>query len=64
MKIKHQQKLAILSVVLFLLFNAPFLLLFNDHELNLGIPIFYIYIFLIWMISIVVSYSIFKLFDE
>ena len=64
MKKKHQQKLIILSVVLFLLFNAPFLLIFNGIHFNFGMPSLYIYIFLIWLVSILVSYSIFHLFDE
>ena len=64
MKKKHQQKLLVVSGALFLLLNAPFLLLYNRPELNLGIPIIYIYIFMIWMISIFVTYFIFKLFDE
>ena len=64
MKKKHQQKLVLLSILLFLSFNAPFLLIFNDFKFILGIPIIYIYIFIIWLISIFVSYFIFKLFDE
>jgi hypothetical protein len=31
-----------------LLFNYPFLALFNRPELFLGIPIFYVYLFAVW----------------
>ena len=36
MKKRHEQKLVILSVVLFVLFNAPVLLLFNKIENYFG----------------------------
>lgn len=64
MKKRHEQKLVILSVVLFVLFNAPILLIFNKSESFFGLPIIYVYIFGVWLISVIVSFIIFKKFDE
>jgi hypothetical protein len=64
MKQKHKQKLVIISIVLFILFNAPILLVFNDYSVSWGFPVIYIYLFAIWIISILAIFSIFKLFDE
>lgn len=64
MKKRHEQKLVILSVVLFVLFNAPVLLLFNKIENYFGLPFIYVYIFGIWLLSVVISFVIFKKFDE
>ena len=64
MKKRHKQKLAILSIILFVLFNAPVLLLFNDVEPIAGLPLIYFYIFIIWLASSVVSFLIFRKFNE
>jgi len=64
MKKRHEQKLVILSLVLFVLFNAPVLLLFNKIENYFGLPFIYVYIFGIWLLSVVISFVIFKKFDE
>ena len=64
MKIRHQQKLVILSIVLFILLNAPVLLLFNSARQWAGIPSVYAYLFAVWAGSCVSSYFIFKKFDE
>lgn len=64
MKKRHEEKLVILSIVLFILFNAPVLLLFNTASERFGLPAIYIYIFSIWLASIIVPYIIFKKFDE
>ncbi|GGP02502.1 hypothetical protein GCM10010992_07140 [Cloacibacterium rupense] len=64
MKKRHEQKLVILSVILFVLFNAPVLLLFNKIENYFGLPLIYIYIFGVWFLSVVFSFVIFKKFDE
>ncbi|KIA83933.1 hypothetical protein OA84_09445 [Kaistella solincola] len=64
MKKRHQQKLVILSIALFILFNAPVLLLFNSTERFLGLPLIYVYIFFVWAASSVSSFLIFKKFNE
>ncbi|KEY19854.1 hypothetical protein [Kaistella antarctica] len=64
MKKRHQQKLVILSIALFILFNAPVLLLFNSSQNLIGLPIIYAYIFLVWAASCITSFIIFKKFDE
>ena len=64
MKKRHEQKLVILSMVLFLSFNAPILLLFNQVKEYFGLPFIYIYIFGIWLASSIISFVIFKKFDE
>ena len=60
MKKRHEQKLVVLSLTLFLLLNVPFLIVFNIEGDVIGFPIMYLSIFLIWIISIVISYIILK----
>ncbi|MBF04105.1 MAG: hypothetical protein CMP76_12490 [Flavobacterium sp.] len=64
MKKRHQQKLVVLTVFLFLTLNIPLLLLFDSSEAFIGIPIFYIYIFSIWACSILVSLFIVNRYYE
>lgn len=64
MKKRHQQKLIILSVVLFFLWNVPFVSVFDGEGQLLGFPLFYIFIFFSWFIAIVVSFIILKKFYE
>lgn len=64
MKKRHQQKLVVLSLFLFLALNLPLLLLFDSSDAFLGIPIFYIYVFSIWAISILVSLIIVNRYHE
>ena len=55
MKKRHEQKLIVLSMALFLLFNVPFVLIFNFEGAVFGIPTFYFSIFSIWLLSIIIS---------
>ena len=64
MKKKHKQKLVILSIALFVLFNAPVLLLFDKLDKVWGLPLIYIYIFGVWFSASILSFLIFKKFDE
>jgi hypothetical protein len=64
MKKRHQQKLIILSVGLLLAFNMPLLLLFDSSEAFLGLPLIYIYIFSVWLLSILVSLFVFIRYYE
>ncbi|WP_332034070.1 hypothetical protein [Kaistella sp.] len=64
MKKRHKQKLVILSIILFVMFNAPVLLLFNSTQQIWGLPMIYLYIFMVWLASSVASFLIFRKFDE
>lgn len=64
MKKRHKQKLVILSIILFVMFNAPVLLLFNSTQQICGLPMIYLYIFMVWLASSVASFLIFRKFDE
>ena len=64
MKKRHEQKLIVLSIALFLLFNIPFVLIFNFQGVVIGIPYFYFSIFSIWLLSIVISGIILKRYYE
>ncbi|MCK8523431.1 hypothetical protein M0D21_17750 [Aquimarina sp. D1M17] len=58
MKKRHQQKLIILSLVLFLLWNVPLVLVFDHSGEIFGFPMIYFFIFLIWILAIIISYII------
>lgn len=64
MKKRHEQKLIILSVGLMIAFSIPISLLFNNDREVLGYPMILIYLFAVWMISIVISFVIVKRHDE
>ena len=61
MKKRHQQKLVLLSIVLFLMWNVPFVTIFDADFQVLGFPAFYVFIFCGWFVSIVIA---FILLDE
>tara|TARA_R110000868_G_scaffold155693_6_gene382274 strand:+ start:226 stop:420 length:195 start_codon:yes stop_codon:yes gene_type:complete len=58
MKKRHQQKLVVLSIALFIAFNIPFVLVFNFEGSLFGIPTFYCSVFSLWVLSIVISYVV------
>ncbi|MGJ8550035.1 hypothetical protein HSX10_15985 [Winogradskyella undariae] len=60
MKKRHEQKLVVLSIALFFVFNIPFVLIFNFEGAIFGIPTLYFSLFTFWMISIVISYIVLK----
>jgi O-antigen/teichoic acid export membrane protein len=60
MKKRHEQKLIVLSIALFLIFNVPFILIFNLEGAVFGVPTFYFSVFSLWMLSIVISYIVLK----
>ncbi len=66
MKVKkrHQQKFVVLSVMLFLLWNVPFVSIFDGDAQFLGFPMFYVFIFGSWLVSIVVAFVILNKFYE
>jgi len=64
MKKRHEQKLLLLSLFLFVVWNAPILLLFDSSDPFLGVPKIYIFIFSVWIFSIALSYIITKRYNE
>ncbi|UJH67071.1 hypothetical protein [Allomuricauda sp. SCSIO 65647] len=64
MKKRHQQKLVVMALVLFFLWNVPFVSLFDSDFQVFGFPVFYVFIFLSWSIAIIASYIILRKFYE
>ncbi|HRE77963.1 MAG TPA: hypothetical protein PLL09_09065 [Flavobacterium sp.] len=64
MKKRHLQKFVIISLLLWMAFNFPILLLFNKSEAIFGIPIIYFYIFSVWTLSIIISFYFLKKYNE
>lgn len=64
MKKRHEQKLIILSIGLMMAFSIPISLLFNSEKDVFGYPMILIYLFAVWMISIIISFVIVKKYDE
>lgn len=64
MKKRHQQKLVMIAIILFFLWNVPFVTILDVDFQVFGFPAFYIFIFLSWFIGIVVAYYILKKFYE
>ncbi|MBA5247309.1 hypothetical protein H1R16_03435 [Marnyiella aurantia] len=64
MKNRHKQKLVILSITLFVMLNAPVLLLFNGTKSFMGLPAIYAYLFAVWFASSLLSFLIFRKYNE
>ena len=64
MKKRHQQKLVVLSVLLLLVLNLPIVLLFDSADNVLGFPVIYIYIFSIWLFSVLMSWIVVQRYYE
>lgn len=64
MKKRHQQKLVIVSMILLIGLNLPIVLLFDSSQNVVGFPVIYIYLFSIWLFSILVSLLIVKRYNE
>ncbi|RAK25327.1 hypothetical protein B0I03_101501 [Flavobacterium aquaticum] len=64
MKKRHQQKLVVLSLLLLLVLNLPIVLLFDSAENVLGFPVIYIYIFSIWLFSVLMSWIVVQRYYE
>ena len=64
MKKRHQQKLVVLSLLLLLALNLPLVLLFDSSESFFGFPIIYIYIFSIWLFSVLMSWIVVQRYYE
>ena len=64
MKKRHQQKLVVLSLLLLLVLNLPIVLLFDSADNVLGFPVIYIYIFSVWLFSVLMSWIIVQRYYE
>ncbi|UGS24873.1 hypothetical protein [Flavobacterium channae] len=64
MKKRHQQKLVVLSLLMLLVLNLPILLLFDSADNLFGLPIIYIYIFSIWLFSVLMSWIVVQRYHE
>lgn len=64
MKKRHQQKLIVLSVGLLIAFNLPIVLLFDSATFFLGFPVIYMYIFSVWLFSVIISLLVVKRYYE
>lgn len=64
MKTRHEQKLVILTILLLIELNLPILLLFDNVQSIIGIPVIYVYIFSCWLLSVLISYFIIKRYYE
>lgn len=51
-EMQKAQRFVALCLLGALLFNYPFLALFNRAALVFGIPIFYVYLFVVWAVLI------------
>jgi hypothetical protein len=52
------QKLILFSIMLLLLLSYPMITVANKVALAYGFPVLYLYIFIVWITAIVVTYSI------
>lgn len=64
MKKRHLQKLVLLSLLLAVAYNIPFVLLFNHTHKLFGFPIIYVYLFGLWLLTIIISFWIVKKYHE
>jgi len=64
MKKRDEQKLIVISLVLFVLLNVPFISVFDYQGHILGFPVLYFFIFLCWILVVVISYKILSKYDE
>lgn len=53
-----QQKLTMFSLLLLVLFTFPFISVANRSALFAGIPVLFLYIFIVWIIAIIILYRI------
>ena len=50
---RQNERLIVLPIVGFLLFNYPLLSLWSREKLLFGVPVLYLYLFLVWIVYIV-----------
>ncbi len=56
LKKRHEQRMILVAVFAFIALNIPFVLLFNQDKNIAGLPVLWLWIFAVWLFSILVSY--------
>ncbi|WP_264509775.1 hypothetical protein [Flavobacterium sp. N1719] len=64
MKKRHQQKLIIIALILWMGFNLPLVLLFDSAQNMGGFPLIYVYFFSLWILAILLSLLIVRRYNE
>jgi hypothetical protein len=54
----NNQKLIFLGILMLILLSYPFISVANKAQLLFGIPMLYLYIFIVWIIIIIILYRI------
>ena len=54
---RKKQQLVLVSILVLVLISYPFISIANRAELIGGIPILYAYLFLVWLLTIILLYS-------
>jgi Ca2+/Na+ antiporter len=54
----NNQKLIFLGILMLIMLSYPFISLANKAQLLFGIPMLYLYIFIVWIIIIIILYRI------
>ncbi len=54
----NNQKLIFLSILILVLLSYPFISVANKAQLVFGIPMLYLYIIIVWIISIIILFLI------
>lgn len=60
METHKDQKLLIISCLFLVLFTFPVLSIFNSESSINGIPVLYLYIFAVWILSIITIFRVIK----
>ena len=60
MKKRHEQKLVLLAVGLLFVFTVPFIQVLNRGGAIGGVPCFYLFVFVVWAASILISYIVLR----
>jgi tryptophan-rich sensory protein len=53
-----QQKLTLFSILLLVLFTYPIISIANRTAMAAGIPVLFLYIFIVWIMAIIILYRL------
>ncbi|WP_085518663.1 hypothetical protein [Marivirga sericea] len=54
------KRLAFISILFIILFNFPFIAVFNTAQNLLGVPVMYLFVFVTWALFITILFFFFK----
>lgn len=57
-KKRHEQKLVVLSIGVMIAINLPVILIFNHADQVYGVPVLYLFLFSVWLVSILLTCNI------